>query len=69
VSSQDLLIEVGHSARRLAVAISDRYGVEVDVLDALDLLAESGLVVTSDDGSNHARRAWDHHKRRLARAA
>jgi hypothetical protein len=55
-------------AARFAQALSDRYGVEVDPVDLLDLLAEKGFVLAYDDGSNLARQAWIHAQRVKAAA-
>ena len=54
---------------RLAEKLHERYGVEADVLDLLDALAEAGLVLEDDGGGNHARRAWDHFIRMKANHA
>ena len=48
------------ATEKLAEKLHERYGVEADVLDLLDALAEAGLVVEDDGGGNHARRAWDY---------
>ena len=48
------------ATERLAEKLRERYGVEAEVLDLLDALAEAGLVVEDDGGEHRARRAWHH---------